>query len=232
MNVTLLSHTPESDRLCAAAAFTSWKQKTTVQLFSELNETEAMDFLRMVIGFGHESVMEHANFTFAVSGISRACSHQLVRHRIASFTQQSQRYIKFKNEEIEFVTPPSISSNPIFKENYELIMRQLARMYELLISKGIPPEDARFVLPNASATNIVVTMNARELNHFFRLRCCERTQWELRNVADEMLKQALKIAPVLFGRAGPGCVIGRCPEGGMTCGKIEKIRKKYKSMGA
>jgi thymidylate synthase (FAD) len=230
MEVKLLAHTPDPDMVCAAAAFTSWKKKTTAELFTDLKREEALDFLKMVMGFGHNSVTEHATFTFSISGVSRALTHQLVRHRIASYTQQSQRYVKFKPEEIEYVTPPEIEKDDEAKAIYTELMAQLASGYEKLIQKDIAPEDARFVLPNAATTNIVVTMNARELGHFIRLRSCERTQWELREVATEMLKQLKKVAPTLFADGGPGCVIGPCPEGKLTCGKIVEIRKKFKEL--
>jgi thymidylate synthase (FAD) len=230
MKVELLSHTPNPDMVCAAAAFTSWKKKTTVELFEDLSEKEALDFLKMVMGFGHRSVTEHASFTFSISGVSRALTHQLVRHRVASYTQQSQRYVKFKPDEIQYVMPPTIEDDPEAKEVYTEVMAQLASAYDKLIKKDIPPEDARFVLPNAATTNIVVTMNARELTHFIRLRSCERTQWELREVATEMLRLAKEKAPVLFHDGGPGCVVGPCPEGKLTCGKIKEVREKFKKL--
>jgi len=230
MEVKLIAYTPKPDMVCAAAAFTSWKKKTTAQLFEELNEKEALDFLRMVMGFGHMSVTEHASFTFSISGVSRALTHQLVRHRIASYTQQSQRYVKFSKDEIKYVTPPTIAKDADAKKTYDGLMKEIADVYEKLIKKNIPPEDARFVLPNAATTNIVVTMNARELLHFIRLRSCERTQWELRDVAIEMLKLAKKVAPTLFSDGGPNCMIGPCPEGKLTCGKIIEARKKFKEL--
>jgi thymidylate synthase (FAD) len=230
MEIKLIAHTPKPDMVCAAAAFTSWKKKTTAQLFEELGEKEALDFLKMVMGFGHASVTEHATFTFSISGVSRALTHQLVRHRLASYTQQSQRYVKFSHDEILYVTPPAIEEYPEATEIYTEVMAQLASAYDKLIKKGIAPEDARFVLPNAATTNIVVTMNARELLHFIRMRSCERTQWELREVSVEMLKLAKKVAPTLFHNAGPGCVIGPCPEGKLTCGKIVEVRKRFKDI--
>jgi len=230
MKVELVAHTPEPDMVCAAAAFTSWKKKTTVELFEDLSEKEALDFLKMVMGFGHLSVTEHATFTFSISQVSRALTHQLVRHRLASYTQQSQRYVKFKKEEIEYVTPPKIEKDKEAKEIYDETMEGLASAYQKLIDCGIAPEDARFVLPNAATTNIVVTMNARELRHFILLRTCERTQWEIREVAIEMLKQAKKVAPTLFSDAGPGCVTGPCPEGKLSCGKPMETRKKFQNL--
>ena len=230
MEVKLIAYTPKPDMVCAAAAFTSWKKKTTAELFEQLSEKEALEFLKTVMGFGHMSVTEHAAFTFSISGVSRALTHQLVRHRIASYTQQSQRYVKFSRDEIQYVTPPTIEKDKEAKKVYDDLMEKIADVYVKLTGKGIPPEDARFVLPNAATTNIVVTMNARELLHFIRLRSCERTQWELRDVAIEVLRQAKKVAPVLFSDGGPGCVIGPCPEGKLTCGKIVEVRKKFKEL--
>ncbi len=230
MEVKLIAHTPDPDRVCAAAAFTSWKKKTTAELFEDLSDKEAMDFLRMVIGLGHVSVTEHATFTFSISGVSRALTHQLVRHRIASYTQQSQRYVKFSPEELRYITPPTIKGNKEAEEEYTSVMAEISNAYQKLLNLGIPPEDARFVLPNAAATNIVVTMNARELTHFFRLRTCERTQWELRELATEMLRQVKRVAPVLFENGGPNCMVGPCPEGKLTCGKIEEVRKKFREL--
>ncbi len=219
MRVRLVAHTFEPDMVCAAAAYTSWKKRSTDRLISQLDEREASKFLEKVMGFGHLSVTEHATFTFSISGISRACSHQLVRHRIASYTQQSQRYVRFKKSELKYVTPPSIKKAGL-EERYAKIMEQIAEAYEEL-SKYVPVEDARYVLPNAAHTNIVVTMNARELNHFFGLRLCERSQWEIRELAERMLREVRKVAPVLFSKAGPRCEsLGYCPEGELSCGRM------------
>lgn len=220
MNVTLLSYTKNPDRVCASAAFTSWKKLSTKELFDELTDKEANDFLRKVISFGHLSVTEHASFTFSVSGISRACSHQLVRHRMASYTQQSQRYVKFKKDEIEYVTPKTIEKSKFHKE-YKDMMLKIADLYENLLSANIPTEDARYIIPNAAKTNMTITMNARELLHFFSLRLCERSQWEIKEMAERMLKEVKKTAPVLFENAGIQCeLLGYCPEGELCCGKF------------
>lgn len=233
MEVTLISYTKNPDKVCAAAAFTSWKKLSTKKLSEELTDEEAFNFLRKVIGFGHLSVTEHANFTFSVRGISRACSHQLVRHRLASYTQQSQRYVKFKKEELEYVTPKTIQKSK-FNGEYEKMMKKISEFYEKLL-KEVPAEDARYILPNAAKTNLTVTMNARELLHFFGLRLCERAQWEIRELAGRMLIEVKKVAPVLFEKAGPRCEkLGYCPEGELTCGRyppksdIVIIRKKEK----
>ncbi|MBI5159612.1 FAD-dependent thymidylate synthase [Candidatus Micrarchaeota archaeon] len=228
MEVELLAFTPNPDRICAAAAFTSWKKHSTKELFEELSDKEAFDFLKMVIGFGHLSVTEHANFTFAVKGMSRACSHQVVRHRIAAYTQQSQRYVEFDKQDLEVVTPHTIRKNEEASRKFAELNEKIKDVYVELVKLGIPPEDARYVLPNAAATNMAITMNGRELLHFFKLRCCLRAQWEIKELADEMLKKAKKVSPVLFAKAGPSCVqLGYCTEGELTCGKIVEVKKQY-----
>ena len=225
MEVTIISYTKDPDKVCASAAFTSWKKHSTKELFEELNEKERNDFLKMVIGFGHLSVTEHANFTFSVSGISRACSHQLVRHRMASYTQQSQRYVKFKKDEIEYVTPKTIEKSK-FHPEYKEMMVKIAEFYEKMLNAKIPAEDARYIVPNAAFTNLTVTMNARELRHFFALRLCERSQWEIKEMAQRMLSEVKKVAPVLFDDAGIQCeLIGYCPEGSLSCGKYPTKEK-------
>lgn len=219
MKVQLIAYTPEPDRVCAAAAFTSWKKLSPKSLFEELTEQEALDFLRMVIGFGHVSVTEHATFTFSIEGISRACSHQLVRHRVASYTQQSQRYVKFKKDEVDYVTPKSIEDSKHAGEFHQL-MEKISSLYEAM-SADVPVEDARYILPNAAKTNLTVSMNAREINHFLGLRLCERSQWEIKELSEKMLEEVKKVAPILFQRAGPRCEeLGYCPEGKLSCGKM------------
>jgi thymidylate synthase (FAD) len=181
---------------------------------------------------GHESVTEHASFTFGVEGISRAASHQLVRHRIASYSQQSQRYVATA---FGYVTPAALlhegwranrRGTSGLAKAYRDHMEASSRLYERLLAEGIPAEDARFVLPNATETRLLVTMNARELNHFFALRTCRRAQWEIREVAVEMLRLAREKAPLLFARSGPGCVRGKCPEGKFSCGKAAEVRRE------
>ncbi len=230
MKVELIAHTPEPDKVCAASAFITWKKKTAAELFSELSDKEADDFLRVVMNLGHVSVTEHAVFTFSISGVSRALTHQLVRHRMASYCQQSQRYVKFGEDEIEVVIPPKIEEDEKSKEIYLKAIQNAKEGYIKLLENGIAPEDARFLLPNAATTNIIVTMNARELNHFFSVRACERTQWELREVATEMVRLVKKKAPVLFENAGPNCMKGPCPEKNLSCGKMEEVRKKFREL--
>lgn len=190
---------------------------------------QARNAIRRVLGYGHYSVIEHASFTFSAEGVSRALTHQLVRHRIASYTQQSQRYVTYDTLE-HYVTPISISESGEAKETYNDTLRHISDAYQKLLKLGVPKEDARFLLPNAAKTNILITMNARELRHFFSLRCCERSQWEIREMAIEMLRQAKQAAPALFENAGPSCVqLGYCAEGKLkppTC-RIEEIKRRF-----
>lgn len=232
MKVKLLRHTPDPERLCAAAAMTSYKSKGTARLFKNLSVEKARKTIRRVLGYGHHSVIEHAVFTFSVEGVSRALTHQLVRHRIASYTQQSQRYVTYETLE-DYVAPRSVSENDKAKEIYRDTLKHISDAYQKLLKLDIPKEDARFVLPNAAKTNILITMNARELRHFFNLRCCERSQWEIREMAIEMLRQAKHAAPVLFENAGPSCVeFGYCPEGKLkppTC-RIDEIKRRFREL--
>ena len=224
MHVTMINHTPMPEQTVAMAARTCYSPDDLRDL-SDLDPEIVSALLVKVIGMGHLSCLEHAGFTFAVEGISRACSHQLVRHRIASFSQRSQRYVT--EAEPSFVVPPSVCEAPtIIRERFVGVMRMLWDEYNGLVQRGIPPEDARFVLPNACETQLVVTMNARELRHFFGLRTCRRAQWEIRDLAVAMLKECRKVAPLLFQGAGPGCLGGACPEGTHSCGCATEVRKE------
>ncbi|HOP09397.1 MAG TPA: FAD-dependent thymidylate synthase [Candidatus Methanofastidiosa archaeon] len=223
MKVSLISHTPDPERVCAASALTSYWYKGASETYEALTEKEIGDIIDKVIGYGHVSVIEHIKFTFSVEGVSRACTHQLVRHRVASYTQQSQRYVRI--EDLNPVVPPTIGANDEANKVYLEEIERIKGTYSRLVQMGIPNEDARFILPNAATTNIVVTMNARELRHFFKFRCCERAQWEIRDVANRMLDSCKAVAPRIFKKAGPTCVCeGHCPEGDLSCGRI-KVKK-------
>lgn len=213
MIVRLLAHTPDADRICAAAAHSCYSEDSAADL---LETVDPAKMLRHVIGMGHHSVIEHAVFTFSVEGVSRALTHQLVRHRIASFSQQSQRYVRLS--EPTYVVPETVKRDPEAMKVYEETMDGIWDSYSKLIGMGIPAEDARYVLPNGCTTNITITMNARELLHFFSMRCCNRAQWEIREMADEMLRLCKGVSPVIFSDAGPACIRGPCPEGKKTCG--------------
>lgn len=232
MKIKLLRYTADAELLCGTAALTSTKSGSPSEILEKMNMETAKRIIKRVTGYGHVSVIEHASFTFSIEGVSRAMTHQLVRHRIASFTQQSQRYVTYDTLE-KYVTPPSITNNAEAQKIFGETLEKISETYQKLLKLGIKKEDARFILPNAAKTNIIVTMNARELRHFFNLRCCTRSQWEIREVAIEMLKQAKKTAPALFENAGPSCVeLGYCPEGKIKppeC-NVEEIKKRFRSM--
>jgi thymidylate synthase (FAD) len=158
--------------------------------------------VKRVIGYGHESILEHASFTFAIEGISRACSHQLVRYRIASFSQQSQRYVTFEN--FNYAMPETIPAS--MRNTYWEYVGSARVLYDDLLTAGVPAEDARFVLPNAATTKLVMTMNARELRHFFTQRLCKQAQWEIRALADAIHEICQHKDPVLFQECGPDCL--------------------------
>ncbi len=221
MNVRLFTHTPNIEDVVYTAARTCYSSGTPSKIWDSTFTPEQRDSLiRKVMQSGHYSVLEHVTCSFEIAGISRAASHQLVRHRLASFSQQSQRYVEAE-EGVSFVVPESIAENDELHEKYMQSMDQIFKWYREFIDAGIKPEDARFVLPAGVCTNLVVTMNARELLHFFTLRCCRRAQWEIRGVAWRMLKQAQRIAPVIFEHAGPSCISDEagCREGNLSCGK-------------
>lgn len=249
LKVQLLAYTPDAEKIVASAAKLCYSAVGVEEISKKLDDESTEKFLNMLMSLGHESPIEHISFTFAIEGISRACSHQLVRHRIASYSQQSQRYVRLN--QFEYIIPPAILENEealtLFleamkkdQEYYDKISAILKENHKKrLIEEGeeeksaerkaekMAIEDARYVFPNACETKIVVTMNARTLLHFFNHRCCTRAQWEIRQVADEMLKQVKKVAPTIFKYAGPSCVKGACKEGSMSCGKQKEIREKY-----
>jgi len=213
----------------ALAARLCYSPAAIDELKERLSTTDIRNFLEKIMSLGHQSVLEHASFTFGIDGISRVTSHQLVRHRIASFSQQSQRYVSHE-ERFAAVVPPTIADRPEILARFEEKLASLHRFYAEMAAAGIPAEDARYILPNATGTKIMVTMNARELILFFRLRCCERAQWEIREMAVEMLRLAKGVAPIIFRDAGPGCLTGPCPEGTMTCGKAKDIRDFFRGV--
>ena len=266
LKVKIIAHTPEPDKVVAQAGKLCYSAVGVDEITQKLTEEEIARYVNMLASIGHESPLEHVSFTFAIEGISRACTHQIVRHRIASYSQQSQRYVKL--EQFEYIIPPAIEKNPeakrifieamerdqkaydelvdllledilidkhaadygscireILKENPDVVPNR-SKVLDLYAEKFLENyrkaekqaiEDARYVFPNACETKIVVTMNARSLLHFFNVRCCNRAQWEIREMATEMLKECKKIAPALFKKAGPDCVYGKCGEGKMSC---------------
>ncbi|MCL2102723.1 MAG: FAD-dependent thymidylate synthase [Syntrophorhabdaceae bacterium] len=228
MKVVLLQCTPEPERMVALAARLCYSPSGIGDLRRDVSRKSVQGLVRKVLSMGHASTLEHVTFTFGIEGISRAASHQLVRHRLASYSQQSQRYV---SADFGYVTPGSVSDQPKLLVEYRRHMAASVALYEKLGKAGIPAEDARFVLPNATETKILVTMNARELCHFFSLRTCRRAQWEIREMALRMLAIARKKAPLLFENSGPGCVRGECPEKEMSCGHSARARSEIAAIG-
>lgn len=241
LKVILLEHTPNPEKVIAAAAKLCYSAVGVEEITEGLDEAKTEKFLNMLVSLGHESPVEHVSFTFGIEGVSRTLTHQLVRHRIASYSQQSQRYVKL--QQFEYILPPEIEKDEKAKEIYINAMESIQKAYNELsdllkiryIEEGMllqaaekkAIEDARYVFPNACETKIIATMNVRSLMNFFKHRCCNRAQWEIRALADEMLKEVKKVAPTLFKNCGPACLRGACPEGKMTCGKSTEVKKKY-----
>lgn len=223
--VELLQHNAAAEKIAALAARLCYSDSDIRGLSEKVSLSEQGDFIEKLASMGHYSVLEHVGFTFGVEGVSRALTHQLVRHRIASFSQKSQRYVKV-SDSFARIMPPSVSKNKkaaaVFSETMEYIVRAYAALSEM----GIPAEDARYVLPNACETKIIITMNARELLHFFSLRSCMRAQWEIRALSDKMLSLAYGVAPAIFKNAGPGCCGKGCTEGKFSCGKASDVRER------
>ena len=217
MDVRLLFHTPEPERAIAAAARLCYAPVGAAELLETMGEDATHRVLKTIISSGHTSALEHASYTFAIDGVSRALTHQLVRHRLASYNQQSQRYVAYA-EEPQFIVPPSVAAHPAAFKRFKAANAAAFTAYREMIAAGVPAEDARYLLPNAMETKIVVTMNVRELLHFFELRCCNRAQWEIRDLALAMLELAEPTAPYIFMDAGASCRRGACREGTMTCG--------------
>lgn len=253
MKVQLLRYTPEGEKLVSSAAKLCYSPVGIDQIEEDQDEKKVSSFLDLLMDLGHESPIEHVTFTFGIEGVSRTLTHQLVRHRIASYSQQSQRYVRLS--QFEYIIPPYIEKNEKAKELFIKAMEEDQEAYDQIskllfedhynryISGGDSEkkakqkaekeaiEDARYVFPNACETKIVATMNARSLMNFFALRTCNRAQWEIRKLGIEMLKEVKKVYPILFKNAGPGCVNGPCPEGTMTCGKIVEVREFFKELG-
>lgn len=240
--VTLLAHTPDPEKVVAAAAKLCYSRSSPGTLLDNLTDEKAAGFLEMLSQLGHESPVEHVSFTFGIEGVSRSLLAQITRHRIASYSVQSQRYVP--KDTFEYIIPPEIAALPEAAREFESAMDSARESYRriaaLLRDKYLaetPPmdakqaekkaiEDARFVLPNACDTKMVVTMNARSLYNFFSQRCCNRAQWEIRAVAEQMLALVSAVAPSLFAKAGPSCCSGPCREGKMTCGRAEEVRAR------
>lgn len=238
LNVILLRYTPDAEDIVAQAAKLCYSPATIAELKKQIDIKDQSGFIEKLTEMRHFSPIEHVNFTFGIEGISRACSHQLVRHRLASYSQQSQRYVgqhSKKTGGFDYVIPPNIEKigkKQWFIEKMNCIQGWYDELVDALGDSGESSfEDARFLLPNAAETKIIITMNARELLHFFRVRCCNRAQWEIRAMAIEMLRLAKKVAPHVLKDAGPGCVNDKCPEGKMTCGKMDEVRNTFRNLG-
>lgn len=250
IKVELLEHTPNPERVIAAAAKLCYSSVGVDDILERMTPEKNEEFIRMLTNLGHESPVEHVTFTFAVEGVSRSLLAQLTRHRIASYSVQSQRYVDKEN--FTYVIPPEIERIPeakaLFIEAMESDRETYRKLNEILAqkhksdmielgrdeknaerdSKKKAQEDARYVLSNACDTKIIMTMNVRSLYNFFELRCCERAQWEIRALAEKMLFLVKEVSPLLFENAGPSCVRGACKEGTMSCGKAPSVREKYK----
>jgi len=221
LKVTLLSHTNDPERTIVAAIRQCYSPLSGKDLWEKVTDDQKARLIAQIISSGHTSTIEHASFTFAVEGVSRALTHQLVRHRIASYSQKSQRYVKEGG--FEYILPPTIAKDEKLKETYLKELENIQKGYQKLLDAGIPAEDARMLLPNACETKIVVTMNSRSLFNFFEERLCNRAQWEIRQLAGAMLKECRKVAPNVFKYAGPTCVTEKiCWQGKLHCGKPDK----------
>lgn len=231
-NVRLLSYTPEPEKLAAMAAKLCYSATGIDDIEEGLTSEGASAYIEKIVDIGHLSTIEHASFTFGIEGVSRTLLAQITRHRIASFSVQSQRYVSFSKNGFSYIIPPSIRAlGEEAVKRYEQQMDTMQGWYddwrEELGGKGEESnQDARFVLPGACETKLIMTMNARELLHFFSLRCCNRAQWEIRSLAWSMLVLVSEVSPALFSAAGPGCVRGKCSEGKMTCGLSDEVKQK------
>ena len=220
MKIKILAHTPNPERVIALAGKLCYSQVGIDELNDKISDEQVEKFITKLSDIGHMSPFEHASFTFAIEGISRNCSHQIVRHRLASFSQQSQRYVKMKGE---YVVPPYIYWHEELLLEFNHALEDADKAYNKLVeglmrygrTEKEAIEDARYILPSACTTKMEVTMNVRELLHFFKQRCCKRAQWEIREVAKEMLKQCKEVSPILFKNAGAPC--STCTEGELKC---------------
>lgn len=229
MRVKILTYTPNMEKVIATAGKLCYSNKPQIENPETMTDETVEKFIRQIMEVGHSSVLEHASITFAVEGVSRALLAELTRHRIGcSYSVRSQRYCSEK--EHEFVTPKTLENANIggknAKEAFTDYVEKGKKLYTAMIDAGIPKEDARMLLHNATCTRLIVTMNVRALHHFFNLRCCNRAQWEIREMANTMLKECRKISPLLFEKAGASCVtLGYCPEGSRCCGRAKTLKE-------
>lgn len=234
LKVALIRHTLSPEETVALGARLCYSRATIDDLTQRVSAKDQTAFVQKIMGMGHESVLEHASFTFGVEGVSRVLLAQLTRHRIASFSVQSQRYVSYEDG-FGYIMPPKIAAlGDEAQEEYHRQMKQMHEWYcawqEKLGTGEGSNEDARFVLPGACETRLMMTMNVRELRHFFGLRMCSRAQWEIRAMATEMHRLCMEVAPALFADAGPGCLRGACPEGAKSCGKAGEIKRERQAL--
>ncbi len=233
MKVALIRHTLSPEEVVALGARLCYSKARVDDLLERVEAKDQTDFVHKIMGMGHDSVLEHASFTFGIEGVSRVLLAQITRHRLASFSVQSQRYVSYEHG-FGYIIPPKIEAlGAEAVAEFERQMDTLHQWYtdwqqKLGVGEG-GNEDARFVLPGACETRMMVTMNVRELRHFFSLRMCSRAQWEIRALATEMHRLCMTVAPALFEDAGPGCLRGACPEGEKTCGRMLDIRAERKA---
>lgn len=230
LNVVLIAQTDDPLRLIYNSYRQCYKAGFIGDSYEDTPIEKMAEFVRETMASGHLSPLEHVSLSFAVEGVSRALTHQLVRHRIASYSQQSQRYVDGSN--FDFIVPPKIAEDPAALRVFNNCMREITESYRALktrlenLGSKTANEDARFVLPQAAETRIVFTMNCRSLLNFFEHRCCMRAQWEIRALADAVRWECMKQIPAVFERAGAKCRrLGFCPEGQkFTCGKCDTIQ--------
>ena len=234
LKVILIRHTLSPEETVALGAKLCYSKATIEDLCDRISSKDQSDFIEKLMNMGHQSVLEHASFTFGIEGVSRVLLAQLTRHRIASFSVQSQRYVSYENG-FGYIIPESIRAlgeEAVAKYHSQMeTMENWYRDWQQELGRGeLSNQDARFVLPNACETRLLLTMNVRELLHFFSLRMCNRAQWEIRRMAEQMFLLCLETAPALFKNAGPGCLRGACPEGEKSCGKAAQVRADRKEL--
>ena len=233
MKAVLIRHTLSPEEVVALGARLCYSKARVDDLLDKVEAKDQTEFVHKIMSMGHDSVLEHASFTFGIEGVSRTLLAQITRHRVASFSVQSQRYVSYEKG-FGYIVPPKIEALGAdavaeFERQMDTMHQWYVQWQEKLGTGEGGNEDARFVLPGACETRMMVTMNVRELRHFFSLRMCSRAQWEIRALAAEMHRLCMEVAPTLFENAGPGCLRGACPEGEKTCGKMLQIRQERKA---
>ena len=233
MKAVLIRHTLSPEEVVALGARLCYSKARVDDLLDKVEAKDQTEFVHKIMSMGHDSALEHASFTFGIEGVSRTLLAQITRHRVASFSVQSQRYVSYEKS-FGYIVPPKIEALGAdavaeFERQMDTMHQWYVQWQEKLGTGEGGNEDARFVLPGACETRMMVTMNVRELRHFFSLRMCSRAQWEIRALAAEMHRLCMEVAPTLFENAGPGCLRGACPEGEKTCGKMLQIRQERKA---